>query len=234
MLADRFGALEGETQVKVVLIDDHELFRTGVREFLETWPEVEVLGEATTARAGFPIIEAKRPDVVLMDLTMPGMDGVVATREVLRRVPTVRVIVLSAHAQACDVSDAMEAGAAGYVVKSDPPATLIQALQSVSRGARYLPESLACRRAALEPLDAGSGVLGVLSQREREIFRLAADCRTAREIARDLCVARKTVDAHFSHINRKLGLRDRAELVRLAASVGLVHSIRSSIVPPET
>src|SRR5262249_38892257 len=132
---------------------------------------------------------------------------------------------LSAHMQLQDVRDALDAGAAGYVLKADRPETLMRALEEGSRGRPYLAPPIASALAGATARAMGS-VLDVLSAREREIFRLFAECLTAAEIARDLCLARKTVDTHLNRINRKLRLRHRAELVRLAVSVGLVHSLR--------
>jgi two-component system NarL family response regulator len=209
------------------------MLRAGLRDFLSLFPEYSVVGEAASARQGFVVIEAKKPDVVVMDIALPGMDGIVATREVLRRLPSARIVILTAHAQIHDVVDAIDAGALGYVLKSDPPETLKDALDSASHGRRYLAPLLATTfPSALKASPRTRGALDVLSEREREIFRLAAECRTAVEIARDLCIARKTVDVHVNRINRKLGLRDRADLVRLAASIGLVHSIRTPSRPP--
>ncbi len=210
--------------VKVVLIEDHEVFRTGVSDFLAASPRYEVVGEAATARAGFAVVASAKPKLVLMDLELPDIDGVVATRELLRRELHVSVVILTAHERMGDVNDALSAGAVGYVRKSDDPATLLQALDAVARGSRFMSPSVAAQ--LLDPGSPRADRLDVLSEREREIFRLAADCRTSREIAANLCIARKTVDTHMNRINRKLALRDRAELVRLAAALGFVHSIR--------
>jgi DNA-binding NarL/FixJ family response regulator len=219
--------------MKVVLVEDHALFRMGVRQILATAPGYELVGEASTARAAFKVIEAVEPDVVLMDIALPGMDGVVATREIRRRAPSVRVLIMSAHDQVHDVLDAMNAGAAGYALKSDGPEALVQALKQVARGERYVAPAVAARLSTYEARRRrATDVLGVLSEREREVFRLAADCRIAREIARELCIARKTVDTHLNRINRKLGLRNLAELVRLGASLGLVHSARTPLPGP--
>ena len=188
-----------------------------------------MVGEAGSARAAFQLIESVRPDVVLMDIVLPGMDGVVATREILRRRPEVKVLIVSGHDKVQDVHDALAAGAVGYVLKAESADTLLDALEQVGRGERYIAPSLAaqlsmvsCDRA--RPPD----VLGVLSEREHEVFRLAADCQEPNDIARELCLARKTVDTHLNRINRKLGLRNRAALVRLAARLGLVHAVRTS------
>jgi NarL family two-component system response regulator LiaR len=213
--------------VKIVVVDDHDLLRAGVRDFLASLPDYRLVGEAPSARIGLQIVESEKPHIVLMDIAMPGMDGIVATREIHRRVPTARVIMLTAHLQLHDVRDAFNAGVVGYVLKSDPPETLKQALENASRGASFVSPSVAASLASADARRSSDDVLDVLSEREREIFRLAADCRTSPEIARALCLARKTVDTHLNRINRKLGLRDRAELVRLAAGIGLVHSIRT-------
>jgi DNA-binding NarL/FixJ family response regulator len=215
---------------RIILVDDHALIRAGLREFLSGYPEHEVVGEASTAREAFPLIEAARPDFILMDLDLPGIDGVVATREILRRVPEVRVLIVSAHAGTRDVMDAFAAGAAGYVLKSQQPTDLIEAMQTIVGGEQYLSAQLARNLAtgATPDGEPSADVLAVLSEREREIFRLASDCRGAAQIAHDLCIARKTVDSHLNRINRKLRLRNLAELVRLAATVGIVHAVRDA------
>jgi DNA-binding NarL/FixJ family response regulator len=222
--------------MKIVVVDDHDLLRVGLRDLLARSPGCEVVGDARTARAAFQVIASAKPDVVLMDIALPGMDGVVATREILRRTPDIRVVILSAHDQPQDVIDAIDAGALAYTLKTDPPDILMQALQHAVRGVRYLTPSLEAIVASPQTTPRIGGLLDALSEREREVFRLAADCMTSPEIARELCLARKTVDTHLNRINRKLSLRDRAALVRLAAELGLVHSVRRREPgsPPET
>jgi len=214
--------------MKVALVDDHELFRAGIRHILEATPDVQLVGEASTGRDALAMIETARPDVVLMDIALPGMDGVVATREIRRRVPSTRVLILSAHEQIHDVLDALDAGATGYALKSDGPDALLEALRATAQGERYLAPAVAGRLDAHKARRRiGSDVLAVLSEREREIFRLAAECLMTREIAAELCISRKTVDTHLYRIHRKLGLRTSAELVRLAASLGMVHGAQT-------
>lgn len=214
--------------VRIVLVDDHALLRAGVRDFLAARPGYKLVGEASSARSAMSLIEAEKPDVVLMDVALPGMDGIVATREILRRLPRTRVVMLSAHGQMPDVIDAVNAGAVGYVLKADPPETLMTALAHAVNGAFYVAPALRVRLSAFTNAKAGANadVLNALSEREREIFRIAAECGTSSEIARELCISRKTVDCHLHKINRKLGLHDRAQLVRLAVRIGLVHSVR--------
>jgi DNA-binding NarL/FixJ family response regulator len=218
--------------LRIVLVDGHALFRVGTRQFLTSVAGCDVVGEASSARDAFKLIEAVAPDLVLMGIALPGMDGIVATREIRRRAPDVRVLILSAFDHVHEVSDAMAAGASGYVLKSDDTNVLLEALEHVGHGEQFLAPALANQlstdaQVTVDPNDP----LEVLSEREREIFRLAADGRPASEIARDLCLARKTVDTHLNRINRKLRLRNRAELVRLALRLGLAHAIHRSPHP---
>ncbi len=215
--------------MRVILVEDHPFFRLGVRVLLSSMPGYEVVGEASSARDAFKLLDSARPDLVLMDIVLPGMDGVVATREILRRAPGVKVLVLSGHEDLRDVLDALAAGAIGYALKSEPPEALVHALEQVGRGNRYVAPELEEELSMLWSDRAASpDVLDVLSEREREVFRLAADCHMPQEIAGELCLARKTVDSHLNRINRKLGLRNRADLVRMAARLGLVHAVRTA------
>jgi len=207
--------------MRVVIVDDHALFRIGVRQILELSAECKVVGEASTALAAVNMVSAELPDVVLMDLALPGMDGVAAINEIRRRGLRTRVLIMSAYEQIYDVLDALNAGAAGYALKSDGPEALVRALRLVARGERYLAPVVANRVVVYESRRRRAReVLEVLSDREREVFHLAADCLLTREIARELQISRKTVDTHLFRIHRKLGLRSSAELVRLAASLG--------------
>lgn len=218
---------------KIFLVEDHPLFRMGVRHSLATHAEFSVIGEAGNARDAFVAIDAHPPDIVVMDVQLPGMDGVIATREIRRRAPRTRVLLLSVHDQISDVLEALDAGAAGYALKTEGTEALVAALRAIVRNDRYVAPSLAALLGSYEsrrkrPLD----TLAILSLREREVFRLAADCLLTREIARELCISRKTVDTHLYRIHRKLGLRTSAELVRLACNLGLVRrpGARDSLV----
>lgn len=210
--------------MRILTVDDHALFRAGIRLALANEPGWRIVGEAGSAREALALVDSQQPDVVLLDIALPGMDGVVATREIKRRAPTARVLILSLHDQIRDVLDALNAGASGYALKSEGPDALVLALKAVFEDQRYLAPSVAARLAAYESRRSPVvDVLGVLSQREREVFRLATQCLTTREIAAELCLSRKTVDTHLYRIHRKLGLRTSAELVRLAADLGLIH-----------
>jgi DNA-binding NarL/FixJ family response regulator len=210
--------------MRVLIVDDHAVFRLGLRAALEEVAACEVVGEAGTARQALALVDQLGPDLVLMDLALPGMDGATATREVRRRAPAARVLVVSLHEQTPDVLEALDAGAHGYALKSEGLAALLVAVQTVARGDRYVAPSLLDRLAAYRRRgDRAADTLAVLSQREREVFRLAADGLCNGEIARELCISRKTVDTHRYRINQKLALRTAADLVRLAAALGILH-----------
>ena len=221
--------------MKAVLIDDHQIFRVGIRHMLTTTSEWQIVGEAGRAREAFALIDAERPDVALVDIALPGMDGVVATREIRRRAQGTRILILTVHEEIRDVVDALAAGAAGYALKTEAPESLVTALATVMQGERYVAPSLLARLEAYQTAPQPADVLSVLSEREREIFRLAAECLITREIAHELCISRKTVDTHLYRIHHKLGLRTSAELVRLAGRLGLIHTGRpgnTRRVPP--
>jgi DNA-binding NarL/FixJ family response regulator len=215
--------------VKILLVDDHAFFRAGVRRLLTATSDFEIVGEAATAADAFEIVERVAPDVVLMDIEMPGMDGILASREILRRAPRARVLILSGHDQLNDVVAAFAAGVSGYALKEDVPAALIVALRDIERGARYVAPALAARLRRFEnSRKYAEDLLGVLARREREVFSLAADCVPAREIAVRLCIARKTVDAHLYRIHRKLSLRNMAELVRMGTTLRWIEQADAS------
>jgi len=191
------------------------------------------VGEAGSGREALQLLDRCRPEVLMMDIGLPGMDGVLTTREVRRRAPDTRVLILTAHTDLPNVMDALDAGASGFALKTDGAEALIEALGRLQVGAQYLAPSLAGRlQAARLRRQQQSDLLGILSPREREIFRLAAQCLKAREIAKELCIARKTADTHLNHIYHKLSLRSMAELVRLAANLGMVDNGRTQPAEP--
>lgn len=223
--------------MRVVIVDDHPLFRLGLRHVLTSLADCQVVGDAETVKDALDLVALLSPDLVLMDVVLRGADGVVGVSEMRARFPGVRVLTMSAHAQLTDVVAAMNAGAAGFLVKSDGVEATVEATRHALRGERYVSPSVASCLAGYERRRRqGSDLLAVLTAREREVFRLAAECRLAREIASELAIARKTVDTHLTRINRKLGLRSMAELVRLAASLGFVTPGAAALpsVPPES
>jgi two-component system response regulator NreC len=223
------GSLWGTSYVpfRLVLIDDHPLLREGLRRVLSAQPDLEVVGEAASAREGYAVVDAVRPDVALVDLALPGTDGVAATRELRRRQPRCRVLILSMHVDEALAVQALSAGANGYATKDQPADAVIEAVHMVGRGETYLSPRLS-REAILDHLrprrhaPPAADPLAELSAREREIFGLAVRGFSNEGIAGELVISVKTVETHRAHINKKLGVHSTAELVRFAARHGLL------------
>lgn len=210
--------------VNVALIDDHLVFREAFRALLTASSEFSVVAEATEGREVCPLFETARPDVVVMDVTLPGTDGLSATRELTTRHPGAKVMMLSAHAVHDYVTRAFAAGAAGYALKSQPAAAVIGGLKAVARGDRYLaPELPASLLASGRSRRKGApGQLDGLSNREREIFDLVVRGYSNASISEELSISVKTVETHRANINRKLAVHSSTQLLRFAALRGLV------------
>jgi len=203
-------------------VDDHPLFRVGIRKAVSANSRVEIVGEASTADEALKLTETVCPDVFLMDIGLAGMDGVRATREIKRRAPDSKVLIVTAHGDINNVLDALDAGASGFLLKTEPPEAVLEALMRIEAGERYLSPGIGdIIQDLLGRSSAPAGVTDVLSPREREVFRLAARCMNAKDISTELHIDRKTVHTHLHRITHKLGLRNLAELVRLAANLGM-------------
>jgi DNA-binding NarL/FixJ family response regulator len=210
--------------VRVLLVDDHDVVRLGLRTLLGDAPDVTVVGEAADGREALALDERLAPDVVVMDLSMSGMDGATATRELVRRRPGARVVVLTMHDEEDYLIPLLEAGAQGYVVKSAVTTDLLPAVRAVAAGrvfvrpaaARVLAEGWT-RRAAQ---DEAQSRYGALSDREGAVFRLVAQGYSASQIGERLFISAKTVDTYRRRVSEKLGTPERAEWVRLALRLG--------------
>lgn len=211
-------------RVKVLLVDDHHLFREGLRAVLAATEDIAVVGEASTGREAFQMVEELQPDIVTVDVTLPDGDGILATREILRRRPNTRVLMLTMHGNHYYLNQAITAGARGYALKEQLPTEIVDALRSVARGEVYvapqLPQDVVSsggtrRGTANTPLDA-------LSPRERDIFDLIVRGYTNTSMAETLHLSVKTIETHRAHINKKLRVHSTGELIRLAALHGLV------------
>jgi DNA-binding NarL/FixJ family response regulator len=202
-----------KANISVALVDDHVMFREAMRHLLRE-QGFELVAEASDARSSFPLIAEKRPDVVLLDLRLPGMDGVTASRELQTRAPSSKVMILSAFTRQHDVDEAWAAGVHGYVSKMQDADGLRAAIVAVAGGERYLAPGLV----TTEKTSGREGPLGALSPREREVFRLLVRGMTTRQIAAELQISGKTVDTHRERILKKLGLHSAVELVRFAAN----------------
>lgn len=210
--------------IRVALCDDHGVVRAGLRRILEVEPDLEVVGEAATGEGAVRVATETRPDVLVMDIGLPDMTGIAATRKVSVVSPDTRVLVLTVHDDLGYLRQAFEAGAAGYLVKDAVDIELLLAVRTLARGRRYVHPSLgAALLAANEPGAASRGPGGTLSGREREVLRLITLGHTNAEIASALFLSVRTVETHRAHIHEKLGRQTRAELVAFAREAGLLN-----------
>ncbi len=209
--------------IRVVLVDDHAILRSGLRRVLDAEPDIEVVGEAESAeRAVFEAI-ANKPDVVVMDVVMPGKSGIEGMPAVLQAVPDVKVLVLSMQDDPRYVREAFEVGASGYVLKEAADTEVVGALRAVAAGERYVHPALGARLVAAQAEERKRAEADPLSEREREVLRLLALGHTNQEIAKMLYISVRTAETHRAHIMQKLRLSSRAELVRYALENGLIE-----------
>ena len=211
-------------RMKVLIVDDHAIIRDGLRAILEAQPDIEVVGEAMEGREALEKADKLRPDVVIMDLTMPGMGGLEATRQLKLLHPDVRVMALTMHESDDYFFQVLQAGADGYFVKGGSSAELLSALRTVSQGEVFLYPSMATRllKDYLKPARAGRDRYEGLTDREVEILKLVAEGRSNQEIGDLLVVSVSTVQTHRAHVMAKLGLHSRTELVKYAIRQGII------------
>lgn len=208
--------------VRVLIVDDHAVVRSGLRLLLETEEDVEVVGEAGDAREAVFETRSTKPDIVLLDVTMPGKSGIEAIPDLLKEAPEAKILVLSMQDDPSYVREAFGVGAAGYVLKEAADAEVIDAVRHVSAGERYVHPALGARLAAADAQAARAAEEDPLSEREREVLRLLALGHTNQEIAKMLYISVRTAETHRAHIMQKLRLTSRAELVRYALGAGLL------------
>jgi len=209
--------------IRVLIVDDHAVVRAGLRRVIEAESDLEAVGEAATAeRAVFAAIEHK-PDVVLLDVVMPGQSGIEGMPALLQAVPEVKVLVLSMQDDPHYVREAFEAGASGYVLKEAADTEVVGAIRAVAAGERYVHPALGARLVAADAEERRRAEDDPLSEREREVLRLLALGHTNQEIAKLLYISVRTAETHRAHIMQKLRLGSRAELVRYALSEGLLE-----------
>ncbi|MET9672513.1 response regulator transcription factor [Streptomyces sp. NPDC006482] len=207
--------------IRVLLVDDHQVVRRGLRTFLEVQDDIEVVGEASDGAEGVARAEELRPDVVLMDVKMPGTDGIEALKRLRRLANPARVLVVTSFTEQRTVVPALRAGASGYVYKDIDPDALAGAIRSVHAGHVLLQPEVADALLSQEDSPGGTGRGSTLTEREREVLGLIADGRSNREIARALVLSEKTVKTHVSNILMKLDLADRTQAALWAVRHGL-------------
>ncbi|RZU28351.1 LuxR family two component transcriptional regulator [Streptomyces sp. BK022] len=207
--------------IRVLLVDDHQVVRRGLRTFLEVQDDIEVVGEAADGAEGVARAEELRPAVILMDVLMPGTDGIEALRRLRERGNPARVLIVTSFTERRTVVPALRAGAAGYVYKDVDPDALAAAIRSVHAGHILLQPEVADALLTQEEANSGQGRGGSLTDREREVLGLIADGRSNREIARALVLSEKTVKTHVSNILMKLDLADRTQAALWAVRHGM-------------
>ncbi len=215
------------TPLRILVVDDYPVVRRGVRALLEGQAGWEVCGEASTGREAIEQTKALDPDIVVLDLSMPDLNGLDATRRIVRESPRTQVLVLTMHHSEELAHQVLKAGARGYVLKSDADKELIAAVESLQRKRPFMTSSLAMSAGGVEGQEGEAEDAlgwGDLTAREREVVQLVAEGRSSREVAAELHISVKTVESHRTNVMRKLRIRSVSQLVRYAVRNGLVQA----------
>jgi len=220
--------MEGQAKTRILLVDDHEIMRRGMRALIEMQPSWEICGEAGDGRTAVQLARTLAPQVIVMDLTMPELNGMEAARRILKRAPETQIVILSVYEPEQLVREVLAAGVRGYVLKSAVGEDLISAVNAMLRGETFFTSPVAARIHTREFRRPGwrpsSRPRGPLTPREREILQLLAEGKTNKEVGRILKISVKTAETHRARIMRKLAVDSLAELVR--------YAIRNGIIPP--
>jgi two-component system response regulator NreC len=210
--------------IRIVVVDDHAVVRSGLRLLLDAEDDLEVVGDAGNVREAVFEVRAAKPDIVLLDVTMPDESGIEGLPKLLREAPDAKVLMLSMEDDPSYVREAFAAGASGYVLKEAVDAEVVAAVRDVAAGKRYVHPALGARMVAADAAAQAANAADPLSDREREVLRLLALGHTNQEIAKQLYISVRTAETHRAHIMRKLQLSTRAELVRYAIEHGQLES----------
>ncbi len=220
--------MRSQQRIRILLVDDHAVIRQALRMLLESQPELEVVADVENGREAVAAVEKFNPDVVLMDVVMPGLNGLEATRQIRRAAPGTKVVMLSGFVDEDQLLDALRSGASGYIIKKSDVSELVLAIQTVYRGNSYFSSALSEGFDLAEVLyqskraDQRTG-MDALTSREREVLQLIAEGHTNQGIANALFISVKTVEAHKAHIMAKLHARNRTDLIRYAIRKGIVR-----------
>ncbi len=209
----------------IVVADDHKIVREGLVKLLEARPDFTVIGEASDGEEAVQMVLEKQPDVVIMDIWMPRLSGIEATRRIGKRGSQAKILVLSMHESRTYVEEVLRAGASGYIVKNSASSDLLQAIDAVRAGASYLSPAITQQvvDAIARPGDSSPSGVAMLTDREREVLQLIAEGLSSKEIANMLGVSLKTIDSHRSNLMEKLDIHKVSGLVRFAIRAGLVE-----------
>jgi DNA-binding NarL/FixJ family response regulator len=223
--AQRGIAMSNET-IRIILVDDHAMVREGLRLLLRTAPDIAVIGEAENGKSAVDLARRLTPDLMVLDLDMPGGDGLSSVRELKQALPTVQVLILTVHSEQERLLPLLEAGARGYLTKEAASSDLVEAIRVVASGEVYVrPAAARLLATAVVPDHAAESARSrfqILSDREQTILRMVAEGYSGAEIARQLGISTKTVDAYKRRVQEKLGLEHRTDYVRFAIEVGIL------------
>jgi DNA-binding NarL/FixJ family response regulator len=223
-------------RITILLVEDHTVVREGFRKLLESEGDIELVGEAQTGREGVEMAKKLRPDVVVMDVAMPQLNGLEATRQIHKAVPNAKVLILSAHSDDAYVEQAIDRGAAGYLLKQTSAHVLSEAIREVHKGGAFFSPAIVKRlRSRIRETLNGKGKLRKrairLSSRELEVLQLIAEGEANKQIAEELGISIKTVEKHRNHLMQKLDIHDTAGLTRYAIAAGIIeNSVQLTIV----
>lgn len=207
-----------------MLVDDHDLVRTGIKRLLQDHPDIKIVGEATSGEQALELVTENDPDVVLMDINMPGIGGLEATRKLLQRKPKLKIIVVTMHEDELFAQRLLKAGAMGYLTKGAKVDEILQALQAVMANQRYLCPSIAQQIALSQMAEEESSPFDSLSERELQVLLMMMDGQSISVISEKLCLSPKTVSTYRTRLYAKLGVQNDIELARLALQFGVVES----------
>ena len=210
-------------KIKIILVDDHTVVRAGVRRLLEQEPLFDVIGEAESGEKAYQLFGELNPDVMVMDLSMPGMGGLEAIRRILMRNEKAKILVLSMHEDLSFANQALKLGAKGYLIKNTLGDDLVKAIETISQGEIFLSEEIA-KKIAVSSIDGGQDPIHDLSAREFEIFRLLAEGFEVDAIATTLNISSKTVSNYQTMIKQKLNIHTPVELIRYAIKAGVIKN----------
>jgi two-component system, NarL family, invasion response regulator UvrY len=207
--------------IKVMLVDDHAVVRSGLRRLIENHSNIQVVAEAVDGEQAYQLYSAQPVDVVVMDLSMPGMGGLESARRIIGRYATAKIIIFSMHDNATFAAQVLKTGVKGYVTKTGSDSDLLKAIQEVAHGRNYLSSEVA-QKIALESMGGEENPLKMLSAREFEVFRLLTQGVSAEEVGERLKISQKTVSNYYTMIKQKLGANSPIEMVRIAIRHGII------------
>jgi two-component system response regulator NreC len=213
--------------ISILIADDHAVVRSGVRQLLTSQPDMDIAGEAEDGEAALKLARSLKPDVILLDIAMPGLNGLETVGLIREAVPSARIVILSMHGRESYVHQALSAGALGYVLKASPSTDILNAVRAAHRDEYFLSSTIRAGviDAYLQSKKQTPAVRGydLLTEREQQVFRMVVEGKTTKDIADILCVSTKTIEKHRGSISRKLGVHDRLELLKYAIKIGVVH-----------